>query len=482
MAENATRWRGPVSGMIEGSGKFSGGLSPVDSFVAARPRGQDFQTEGDAWFERHLNLVILVFALNVLSSALFIGLVNRPVYDDHHNISDVQSYAHKGLSIATVLSQRNPPGPTSFLWMAAGVRLLGGDELRDARIATLLSWAFLLVGILVGARYSSFPQIWYGALLTALIFPHSVEATATVLTEGPALLFATLGALAWIESASRPTATPSGLLLGILGGLSMGIAVTCRQYYLALLPAAALFAPFQLRGQGSSEKLLRSLGIILSLMVASAPVIVLIILWRGISSPGMATGTSYNVWKAGVGLNVFRPIVATFYACFYLMPLTLPVLWRVRRAAHWRALVIASFGGVVAAYLRSSLLQPGPLHTIVLTASRLPAGEFILFSLIATLTIYNAIEIGLLLWEKREMVLSCPLLLFALLTVVFFIGEQLGVGGNLPLYDRYLLQIAPFLGIIAFSITPRLTSARLLVLAALSAVSHMMLWRYAFGA
>jgi hypothetical protein len=68
-----------------------------------------------------------------------------------------------------------------------------------------------------------------------------------------------------------------------------------------------------------------------------------------------------------------------------------------------------------------------------------------------------------------------------LLTVVFFIGEQLGVGGNLRLYDRYLLQLAPFLGIIAFSLAPRLTSARLLALAALSAVSHVMLWRYAFG-
>jgi len=108
--------------------------------------------------------------------------------------------------------------------MAAGVRLLGGEELRDARIATLLSWVFLLVGILVGARFSSFPQIWYGALLAALVFPHAVTATATALTEGPALLFATLGALTWIESASRPTATPSVLLLGILGGLSMGIA------------------------------------------------------------------------------------------------------------------------------------------------------------------------------------------------------------------------------------------------------------------
>ncbi len=442
---------------------------------------QDFRMEEHGWSRRYLKLIIIAFVLNMISAALFIGLINRPVYDDPYNMFDVQSYAHGGLSVATVLSQRNPPGPTSFLWMAAGVRLVAGEELRHARIAALLSWVLLLVGILIGARYSSFPQIWYGALLAALVSPHAVMATATVLTEGPALLFATLGSLLWIESASRPTATPSFLSLGIFGGLSMGIAVTCRQYYLALFPAAALVAVFQLRGRGPKEKLFRALGIMLFLAVASVPVILLMMVWRDISSPGMATGVSYNNWRAGVGLNVFRPIVASFYSCFYLLPLTFPVLWRMRPAASWPALLFASLGGIVAACLRSSLLQPGPLHALVRAASRLPAGDFILFGLIAGLTIYNAIAMGLLLWEKRDIVMSCPPLLFALLTAVFFVVEQLGVGGNLPLYDRYLLQIAPFLGVIAFTLIPQLTSARLLALTVMAAVSQFMLWHYAFG-
>ena len=97
----------------------------------------------------------------------------------------------------------------------------------------------------------------------------------------------------------------------------------------------------------------------------------------------------------------------------------------------------------------------------------------------ATVTIYNGIASGLLLWEQQAVVLSYPPM--ALLTVVFFIVEQFGVGGNIPLYDRYLLQLAPFLGIIAFALLPRLTYARLLALASLSIVSYVMLWRYAFG-
>ncbi len=264
----------------------------------------------------------------------------------------------------------------------------------------------------------------------------------------------------------------------------MGIAVTCRQYYLALFPAAALVGVLQLRGRGSKEKLFRALGIILFLAVASTPVILLITVWRDISSPSMATGMWYS-WRAGVGLNVFRPIVASFYSCFYLVPLTFPILWRMRPAPRWPALLFASLGGVVAACLRSSLLQPGPLRALVRTASRLPAGDFILFGLVAGLTIYNAITIGLLLREKRDILTSCPPLLFAVLTGAFFVVEQLGVGGNLPLYDRYVLQIAPFLGIIAFVLIPQLTSARLLALAAMAAVSQVMLWHmlwhYAFG-
>src|SRR6266705_6620859 len=107
-------------------------------------------------------IIILALVLDLISAALFIGLVNRPVYDDPYNIFDVHNYATRGLSVDTLLSQRNPPGPTSFLWMAAGVRLLGGGELRAAPIANLVSWVLLFVGILFGARYGSFPQIWYG--------------------------------------------------------------------------------------------------------------------------------------------------------------------------------------------------------------------------------------------------------------------------------------------------------------------------------
>lgn len=224
-------------------------------------------------------IVGLLF-LNLISAALFIGLVNRPVYDDPYNIFDVHNYAMHGLSKETILAHRNPPGPTGFLWMAAGVRLLGGNELRDARIAILFSWISLAAGILVGAGYSRFPQLWLGALLTTIVFPHSVESTALILTEGPSLLFAMLGALTWIEFVSRPILTPGLAALGMLGGLSMGLAVTCRQFYLALLPAAAFFAFYQWRKRAQKDNLRWASSVLFSLILTATPVALMVLVWK----------------------------------------------------------------------------------------------------------------------------------------------------------------------------------------------------------
>src|SRR5437899_5419508 len=179
---------------------------------------------GQAWRDMYLRPVILVLVLNLISAALFIGFVNRPVYDDGFNIYDVHQYAVSRFSHDALVSQRNAPGPTSFAWMAAAVRLIGGNELRDARVGALLSWVFLAIGLLLGARFGRFAELWYAGLLTLLVFPHAVEAAATVLTEGPALFFAVIGAVAWTAFVSRADFGARAFLFGIFGCLSMGVA------------------------------------------------------------------------------------------------------------------------------------------------------------------------------------------------------------------------------------------------------------------
>jgi hypothetical protein len=434
------------------------------------------------WVKPTWQLILIFFALNVVSATLFIHFINRPIYDDQYNLVDVHMFASKGLSVDVIRDIKTPPGPTGFAWLALAVRFLGPEELRDARIGALLTWVVIVAGVLIGARHSSFPELWYGALLTSLIFPHSVEAAALVLTEGPALLFAILGALAWVELASRPSVTPPLFVCGILGGGAMGLAVTCRQYFLALLPAAIFLAFQQSRTSGSTKNASWRSSIAFSLAVAAIPVIVLALIWRGLSSPGMAMGISYPGWQARIGVSPFRPLIATFYAAFYLIPLTLPTTLRAKTPYLWRTIASALLGGTLMGHFSRSILQPGPLHTVIHALGQGTAAESIIFGFIGALTIYNTAMVARLLWERRAALLSCPPFLFGLLVVVFFVAEQVGVGGNIPFYDRYLLQLAPFLGLIAFALTPRLSYSRLLVLAAMSGVSHVMLWRFAFGA
>lgn len=426
-------------------------------------------------------LILMSFALNVVSAALFIHFVNRPIYDDQPNIVDVHMFASKGVSAKTILAIKTPPGPTGFAWLAIAVRSLGTEELRDARIGALLTWVLLVAGVLVGARYTKFPELWYGALLTSLVFPHSIEASALVLTEGPALLFAILGAMAWVELASRPSVTAPRLVFGILGALAMGLSITCRQYFLALVPAAVLFVVQLSLTQNRTDNRTWRVWILLSLAVAVAPVIVLVMIWKGFSSPAMATGISYPGWQARIGLNLLRPLIAAFYTAFYFLLLTLPTTLQTKTRYLWQSMAPAALGGILIGYFSRSILQPGPLRTFVHAIGRRPAVESVILGLIGALTIYNLEIAGRLSWESRTALLSCPPFLFSLLVVVFFVAEQCGVGGNLPLYDRYLLQLAPFLGLVAFALARRLSYAHLFMLAVMSGVSQVMLWRFAVG-
>ena len=430
--------------------------------------------------KQYLYAVTLVFAFNALSAILFMVSVRRPVYDDPFNMFDVRAYAAHGISFAAIRAQRNAPGPTSFIWMASAARFIGHDELLDARIAIFFSWFLLTLAIVVGARYSEWPQLWFGALLSALVFPHSAIASATALTEGPALLFALAGVLAWLESVSRQTRiSTASLTAGVIGGLSIGLAITCRKYFLALLPAAGVLALILLKDRPSEGTYKWFGSIIASLTVTMIPVLLLVLIWRGFTSPRMATGSSYSNYHASVELAWFRPVVVTLFAAIYLVPYSFPALWQVSLKRRWTALLSAFLVAFVATYFKDTFLELGLLHTLVQAASRIPAGGEVLFWLITSVATYNAIADCLLLWGERSRLRTCVPVAFAILVVFFFIAEQFGVGGNIPFYDRYVLQLAPFLGLIGFWLFPRFTWSRILAIAGLATVSHATLWQHA---
>ena len=231
----------------------------------------------------------------------------------------------------------------------------------------------------------------------------------------------------------------------------------------------------------TADTKIRTVSMFLSLTSAAFPVILLVMIWKGLSSPAMVTGASYGVWKSKVGLNLWRPVVATFYIALYFIPFTFPAIPLLPSRYRRRALLYAVLVGAVAGLFHWSLLQPGPLQSLANFGRRLPGGEFILISVLAALAVYNAVALGSLLLERRAAGYSCDYVICSLLVVAFFVAEQTGIGGNIPFYELYVLQIAPFLGLIAFGLLPQLTTSRVSAIACLSVISHALLWRHALG-
>jgi hypothetical protein len=440
---------------------------------------------GDLRVEPHIkkysDAAIFLFVLNVVSALLFIVFVNRAAYDDLHHMPDVHRYASEGVSVSSLRTHINAPGPTAYIWMATAVRIFPGNELRSARAAILVSWLLLGAGILIAAPYTRFPSLWYAAIFVTLAFPHAASATALVLTEGPALLFATLGALLWVEFLSLPTLSHYHGALGIVGGVSIGLAITCRQYYLALIPAALFFALLQLRKRSTPARSDWVLPVILSLLAGILPVLLLVGVWKGVLSPNMVSSSSHHNWISTVGATFYRPIVTIFYIALYSLPLTFPAMRHLPREKRFRTLAVAVLGAFLAAHFMSALLRQGPFHSILGILASTPIVQSLFFAMLVAATIYNLVAVGLLFWEKRAVLFSCPPVVFSILAIVFFVVEQFGVPSNLPFYERYLLQVAPFLGIVAFAAIPMLTMSRLLVLEATSALGQFMLWRNALG-
>jgi hypothetical protein len=186
------------------------------------------------------------------------------------------------------------------------------------------------------------------------------------------------------------------------------------------------------------------------------------------------------MYTAGAGWNFIRPLTAALYVGLYLLPFTFPLMPRMRSAQRWGAFALGAIGGIAAGPFSGSLRQTGPLNSLVTAAARFPYGANVAFALIVAVTIYNAAALVVALWDQKEIVFATPPAAFALLAIIFFLLEQFGVGGNIPFYDRYVLQLAPFFGVLAFTLLPTLDNARFVALAGLSFFSHIMLWRYVF--
>src|SRR5258706_9121617 len=110
----------------------------------------------------------LVLVLNIFSALLFVAMVRKPVYDDSTNLRDVHRYTTEGVTLQSIRAHVNPTGPGSFLWMAAGIHLLGRVEIRSAPLTIMTSWLILGIDILIAAGRSAMPETLHAALFVTL--------------------------------------------------------------------------------------------------------------------------------------------------------------------------------------------------------------------------------------------------------------------------------------------------------------------------
>jgi len=423
---------------------------------------------------------LLALVVNVVSAISFNAVVDRRVFDEVNHMPDVHRYATLGVSAETILHHMTAPGPTPQILMAGAVRLVAGDELRTARTVVLVTWVALSLAVFAAVRSGRAPELLYPALLATLCFPHTPTAMATVLTEGPALLFALVGALLWVPSTQGDMRNPMSAVACICGGLSMGVAVTCRQYYIGLLPAMVAFAAYEAWRRRSAGGRLRWLvALTASCLVAAIPIGLLVAIWHGLSSPAMVAGVAGGSWRSAIGTNLFRPIIAGFYLALYVFPLTFPAIGLLQAKRRAIAAAVAAGSAVLLAPARDTILQWGPLRSLLDPLHRLPGAEPLAFAAIVALLALNIVAVTWRLWDRRASLSSVPLPLFSGLFLTAFVAEQVGVGGNIQFYERYVVQVIPFLAILAFAAVPSFSRSRIVVLVSFLVIGQVMLWRWA---
>lgn len=191
----------------------------------------------------------------------------------------------------------------------------------------------------------------------------------------------------------------------------------------------------------------------------------------------MASGSSYDRWRASVGLNITRPIHAMFYLLMYAIPFSFPCAFWVDKQSRWISAAFGIAGGLACAATGTYLLQWGPLRSVALSLGRFPYGTEMVIALCGFLAVFNIVNVVLYV-SKNPGPFSQPHVVFSLLALAFFVFEQIGVGGNMQFYERYVLQVAPFLGMLAFALVPDYKGSRLLAATLMVTSSNLMLWRY----
>jgi hypothetical protein len=404
---------------------------------------------------RLLTLLWLVIAVSALS---FVLAVQAPVFDDLSNLQDVLRYSKQALSIDTLKQHVNPAGPFAYIWIALVGKLLGG-QLWSFRLANALTMS-MFGGVLLGLCR------WYPFVCSAtcLLFvnPYLPLASATILTEVPSLLLLISGTMLWLQGISEQgDARTKGNQFRsaaklLVGGVLLGLSITGRQYYLVVLPAMAVvvLVVFMIGSQRPSR-----LGVVATLaggFFAALPIIGLFTIWGGLTPPNMQEAISYSDSTAKIGLNPLRPVTTILYIGFYVLPVLILQRDMQLRVLLWLASFAIILAGLIVLVVPQDYLwcapklshACGPISSLYnIVVSKAPRLAPLYNGLIAFVGVSGFLLFLRSAWLARSSIAKAPPIIFALVFLLSFVIEQVFVGGNIPFYERYILQISPILGL-----------------------------------
>jgi hypothetical protein len=404
-------------------------------------------------------LLASLWLVIVISAIAFVALSNRPVFDDISNLRDVTRYAKEGVSVTTVANHVNPAGPFGYIWIALNGAIIGGD-LWSFRLVNALGTLVLGGALLWLARHDR------GALTAAcllLVNPYLPLASATILTEIPSLLMLVAGTLLWVHAQAEivlergaPVRWPGTVKL-LCGSVLLGFAITSRQYYLAILPAMAFTFLVSIRRLGRAPSARSVIAVLTSGVIAGAPIAGLFVIWGGLTPPGMQQNISYPNQIATIELNPLRPLSAALYIGLYMLP---PFILqphtgaRVLRILVPLALIMACLLVIsVPKEVFCGALQGnagcGPITWLYdVVSARSPNLAVTYNSIVAFAGFVGLFLLMHAIWSDRDAIFKIPGAVLCSAFVVFFVIEQFFIGGNIPFFERYILQIAPMLGLV----------------------------------
>jgi len=410
--------------------------------------------------------LIILNSIFFFSSFLFIILSKRLIFDDINNLRDILRYNSEGLTIETIKNHINPAAPLSYIIISL-IGTLFGAKLWSWRLAVLLGWIILYLSLALNKNLQKKSNAIF-FVITACFY--SATASASILTEIYGLVFLTLGIIYYFFLNRKDNNNE------IFAFLFFGLAIICRQYYLCLIPAL-FFTEFNFKQFKLSN---RPFIVFIKYSLILLPIILLFLLWGGLTSPSLKSFASYTNVNTLVSFNPIRILPPIIYIGIYLGPLYLIHYGLGKnKKTQLYFLIFASLIAIIFVLnndyfyrLGNQEQGTGPLDSIGAKLNNNITLKTFLF-----LTYTSGFYFFIYLVNLLKSLINNPFQKFTLFFILFFVLENIGIGGNISFYERYILQLMPVFAI-SLILVNNFKKHLFILLTLTFLIGQLMLWRH----